>query len=194
MDKQIHDKEILEDLIKKLAFEQFREKSVADEIAILLDPILKSGVYKSLVDLKTEVSANTGKLRKEIDELAIKIFRETKDKHPHPAAEIKEYDTIGFLSEEIKNQCIVWASANAIGMLSMDMAKLKKYAIGAAEAKAPLPYVRITKEPKNNLIGDLSAYLTAETQYKAPQVGFLDADGMVINTVTGKKEYPQAQE
>lgn len=149
----------LQEAVSKYAQLSNDVESMVDTREAALDSVRKDPVFVSLEEKIKENKDELSEVRIEIDRLSVEIFLETANKKPHEAVQIKEFDNVEELDHTV---AVDWCIKNAPNFVTLDNSGLKKYAIGAQEAGAPLPFIKISKAFKVYLSKDLNKFAILE--------------------------------
>ena len=137
--------EQLLEMLKDARARAAESKLAAD--AILLTVKASPEYVKALDELQT-ASANVATLEENIRAEAIREFKATENKHPHPKVEIKMYSTFSITDPKM---VLAWVKTNLADALVVDEKKVKAYAtkIGPVDGTA------LTEEPKALIASEL---------------------------------------
>ena len=150
-------KGILNDAVVRYALMQRRINELVEKREEALDKIRTAKHYIEREKIIKENKTESIKIRQEIDTAALAAAYEFETKDPHEAVKIKEYDEI----QEIEHEAAVaWCIENAPKFIKLDKAQLKKYAIGAIKAGAPLPFIKVEKTKKVFLSKNFEKFAT----------------------------------
>ena len=120
------------------------------EAQIALDNSFQAEHLRAGQDRLRQVKSQIAEVAKIVREKAVTTFRETKNKHPHPAVTVALYTVLRYPAAK----ALAWACEHLPAAVKLIKAKFEKVA-----KEAELPWVTISKEPRAKIASDLSKYL-----------------------------------
>jgi len=152
--------------LRLLAVERRTLESARAEQEAMLEQVKQQERFLELEEYRKSSVGMIGRLEAELREHAVEVFKETGEKHPHPALNILERPRVAYDLAAAVEYC----KAHLPRFVTLDKAAFEKHAKAVVETD-PLPCVTYFKEPTATIATDLTSYLPVQT----------DADSVVLD-------------
>ena len=144
----------MEDIVRDYAVIRKLVQVAKDDLAVMESELKKTELWELIAykkELIAELVESERVTRDSLDSIALQVFANEGDKHPHPAVTVKENNKLLYDPAD----AIQWA----LKLEQMDMISLNKSAFEKAAKALDLEFVEKRKEPSVTVSTDLSAYI-----------------------------------
>ena len=144
----------LNELIHKMAVWRKQGVVATEHLNEIYKKLEENKDFQLWTQLHNEAKDKTTLIRAEIEKLAREIYDHTKDKHPHPAVNVKLYADLIYDIGQAKTWCIDYLPLGLI----LDKKFFEKHAL-AVMATAPIKFVQPVDRISVQIKGDLSEFV-----------------------------------
>jgi len=144
----------MEDIVRDYAVIRKLVQVAKDDLAVMESELKKTELWELIAykkELIAELVESERVTRDSLDSIALQVFANESDKHPHPAVTIKENNKLLYDPAD----AIQWA----LKLEQMEMIGLNKSVFEKAAKALDLDFVEKRKEPSVTVSSDLSAYI-----------------------------------
>ena len=145
--------EKLTDLLHDLHYARIGTDEANIHMKSLVEQVKLSNAYKEAQEVAWQCMAATASLTQLINQASLAQFAADKEKHPHSAIEIKEFDIVTVRSQPAARE---WCFNNLRPALKLDVKVFEKF---AKTGNVPAELASVTKEPRVQIASDLSKFL-----------------------------------